>query len=37
MTEDEADAKMAALLDVEVTKIEMINGRPKISHQMTIE
>ena len=35
MTEDEADAKIAALFGV--TKIETVNGHQKISDEMTIE
>jgi hypothetical protein len=36
-TEDELDADIARLFDVETTKVEMVNGKPRISDQVTIE
>jgi hypothetical protein len=37
MTEDEADAKVATLFDeINVTKVEMVNGKPRISDEQTL-
>ena len=37
MTEDEADAKVATLFDeIKATKVEMVNGKPRISDEATI-
>lgn len=35
-TEDELDAEIAKLFDVEETKVEMVNGKPRISDEATI-
>jgi hypothetical protein len=37
MTEDEADAKVATLFEeIKATKVEMVNGKPRISDEATI-